>query len=1525
MADIIYTVNQDSPESIEGFEQYSQEDRALVSSFQINNVFDPTKNYSELHILSLSDELLESIYDYNGYKQASAAQSAGQEGTSALTIDPVEDSKTYGYTNGGIKLLYHFLDDLYSQDKSRAEFYIQEISADRTELSLNTLNISSEELVSITSAIKTKLESQSYFTGFRLNFRDNDLLIGTNIDTLDSPTGKVVVVKLYEPLPINYQLKSILTIVDIVSDSVAYEIDVEYVLPPVLAPTLRSPNFNIDITDYSVVPTGYYDYNELFSYPVNNSNSQIYSTVKEKSIDISVDYTDFNDFVHFSSAQERLLNFKYKVDLISSYSASLATISAATTGIQGISGSKDYYQNLITGVVGNFDHYERYLYYESGSGSWPKSNTTKPYINKVSTAPEAVTWYSNQITNAIEYDQTNYNSLAYSIPTYLRDDANNENYLTFIYMVGQHFDNLWLYAKAVTDKYDADNRIGYGISKDLVAEALENFGVKLYTSNKSIEDLFTTFIGQAYQSGSEQINVYVTGSLTGSNAHIQPVSYDDYQKEVQKRIYHNLPLLLKSKGTERGLRALINCFGIPGDILDIKLYGGRNRNERPFYGDYTFYTSSLDKIRLDNTGSIVSGSTLSNYVSIVKRDDKYTDDLHPIEVGFSPTDNVDNYIKQSLTSAQLPSVTIGTQVWTNENLDVTTYRNGDTIPQVTDGTAWAALTTGAWCYYENRTDSGSVYSKMYNWYAVNDPRGLAPQGWHVPSAAEFTTLSTFLGGDSVAGGKLKSTGTSLWQSPNSSATNDSGFTGLPGGYRFSNGVFYGINQVGLWWSSTQIDATTAFSRQLSSGNGVFSEVNYLNKKGGFSVRLVQDTTSNTFNIDDYIGDPSNLYLNNYSGLEAIATTVLSGSLGASGSYDLRDYVRLIKFYDNTIFKMVKDFMPARTVADTGIIIKPNLLNRSKAKSVIATGSRPEYSGSIDTAFVSGRSPNTFKTGGTEASTQYYDFPQTPTGIGITTSHYQDEAKYNGEISGSTISISNVNLNSANIYKDLSYSTAPYQVNFISASNEVCLLGTVPTPFYITSSTAQWNANQFFTFTNPNFIYSASNDLVPTTWTPITFPRPFPVVQLVPVPQGYFQDFLIKATNRDITVGPVCTTNIQVRFATCSIFLSTLGLQTTNVVTQGLTGTVSTNITNWFSNPNQQTLQYTASYSTSSAIDPITNPTQYLFNQKEGTRVTITANDANLGGICKVSTTVYVGACTLGKRPYNQTNQQVSRGFEFAYSRWQALLWEAGDPLTEIDPETGETLQIDYSSPGAVVLQRTLPPVMEYVAGNRRYRGIQEYFTLNGTLGTQLTMNPAIRYDIYELYNTSGNPPNTPPNEDRYRLVPVARGINPATPPNTWGAGNLAVPVGYTFENTENLSDPTLYGYNNAFYPIVLITPEYNMTYYPVGSGEGATPQFIDVPKGTLIRAYVIEAYREGQENCRQQVVIYGDKTTLIPSEGVGTQAQFFTKNILVNWNYDSGFSPTVTFPTPSPDPAFGPWITTTIRRWGDTAIGTPPQ
>ena len=193
-------------------------------------------------------------------------------------------------------------------------------------------------------------------------------------------------------------------------------------------------------------------------------------------------------------------------------------------------------------------------------------------------------------------------------------------------------------------------------------------------------------------------------------------------------------------------------------------------------------------------------------------------------------------------------VTIGTQVWATVNLDVTTYRDGTTIPQVTDPTQWSNLTTGAWCYYNNNSSSGTTYGKLYNWYAVagihdadpNTPnKVLAPTGWHLPTDAEWTTLTNTLGGTTVAGGKLKATGTSLWDTPNTDATNSSGFSGLPGGFRNGNGPFYNIGGSGHWWSSSETDATVAWNRSLYYSNGIAERGDYY-KAGGFSVRCLRD-------------------------------------------------------------------------------------------------------------------------------------------------------------------------------------------------------------------------------------------------------------------------------------------------------------------------------------------------------------------------------------------------------------------------------------------------------------------------------------------------------------------------------------------------------------------------------------------------------------------------------------------------------------------------------------------------------------
>lgn len=178
--------------------------------------------------------------------------------------------------------------------------------------------------------------------------------------------------------------------------------------------------------------------------------------------------------------------------------------------------------------------------------------------------------------------------------------------------------------------------------------------------------------------------------------------------------------------------------------------------------------------------------------------------------------------------------------WMIKNLDVATYRNGDPIPKVTSNTAWAALTTGAYCYYNNdSTTYAATYGKLYNWYAVNDPRGLAPEGWHIPTYFEWATLTTCLGGNTVAGGPMKEVGTTHWATPNTGATNHSGFTALPGGWRYDNGAFGLISTWSFWWSSTDYDTSLIWIRyisynsaELDSGGG--------GKRYGMSVRCLRD-------------------------------------------------------------------------------------------------------------------------------------------------------------------------------------------------------------------------------------------------------------------------------------------------------------------------------------------------------------------------------------------------------------------------------------------------------------------------------------------------------------------------------------------------------------------------------------------------------------------------------------------------------------------------------------------------------------
>jgi uncharacterized protein (TIGR02145 family) len=182
------------------------------------------------------------------------------------------------------------------------------------------------------------------------------------------------------------------------------------------------------------------------------------------------------------------------------------------------------------------------------------------------------------------------------------------------------------------------------------------------------------------------------------------------------------------------------------------------------------------------------------------------------------------------------TVTIGTQTWMVENLKTTKYRNGDPIPNITDNNQWSNLSSGAYCDNDN---GSSPYGKLYNWFAVKDSRNIAPTGWHVPSDAEWTILTSYLGGEEVAGGKLKEAGTTHWLSPNTGATNESGFTGLPGGFRNTSGDFDYFGHGGFWWSSSEYSTTSAWDRDLNS-NEAYVYRDDGSKEYGFSVRCLRD-------------------------------------------------------------------------------------------------------------------------------------------------------------------------------------------------------------------------------------------------------------------------------------------------------------------------------------------------------------------------------------------------------------------------------------------------------------------------------------------------------------------------------------------------------------------------------------------------------------------------------------------------------------------------------------------------------------
>ena len=318
-------------------------------------------------------------------------------------------------------------------------------------------------------------------------------------------------------------------------------------------------------------------------------------------LSIEADDTGFGNFVHFSNAETRLYNFKEKlesIETLNSQSSSLLTITSSLSRIQSIEAERQ-------GVINSFDPFENFMYFESSSyvsssdgqfhdTSWPKTNSSKPYTLATIGSSQANTWYNNMIVSASAYDQSNMNSLRNSLPEHIYADTQNNVFLEFMDMVGQQFDEIYTYVDRFTDINKRVDKMSEGISKDVAREYAKSLGLELYSGN----DLL---ILPTYLLGKDK---------DGSDLYESP--QEEVTEKIWKRILANLPFFLKAKGTERAVKGLLNCYGIPSSMLRVREYGGPDKGTRVNFEIKRKFTRALD---FDSEQFIKSAWTGSNDVT----------------------------------------------------------------------------------------------------------------------------------------------------------------------------------------------------------------------------------------------------------------------------------------------------------------------------------------------------------------------------------------------------------------------------------------------------------------------------------------------------------------------------------------------------------------------------------------------------------------------------------------------------------------------------------------------------------------------------------------------------------------------------------------------------------------------------------------------------------------------------------------------------------------------------------------------
>lgn len=703
----------------------------------------------ELHIHNLKNVLLESAYNvefralraFRNLATTSAGptpaniplySSRPNPALNNVEINLHEIFRSLGYISGKFKFKLNFHRNVLGSINSPA--IIIGINGERTILDLEYSFPTNFELSPLVDSFGNRVE---YYVNLGKNSLHRVASFSKNID-LSTPNISIYSITLQSPLPVEIGVGAKCCVDIQLADP---QSDTIIILPKKKVDPinrLRNPNFSIETADGLAQSTAFKSWDQLLGSNPTSSQQLINKLISSSfdSIDLNIDYRQYDKFVFYGSAVERLKNFRYKTGLLEYYTGLLSTLNSISPSASEVGTNKNSVTDKINNVLSGFDGYEKYLYYESSSyesssygeftpSTWPKINSTAPYSLYSISSSQGNDWFLGQLTSASLYDKQNINSLVYLVPEHIRESEYNESYLTFVNMIGQHFDILWSYVTDLTNVSRRNESLHEGLAKDLIYHVLRSLGIDS-TNGFKLEELWLDALG-----------VNSAGNYANSGS-LHSIPSSDISKETFKRILNNLPYLLKTKGTKRGIRALINCYGVPATVYRIKEYSGPYQYDSPTISRNEKY-QVLDKFVYATDYSTGSGAYISTPWSQVN-----SSDIKSLELRFKAVPSGSELSTRTL-------IKIGTQ---------RVFLSGSSKLIFYDGTSNKITLSGSFC--DNNWWSLLLTkdaTTTYNLYAIENKYG--SHVYQLSGSATGTNWNTLYGstlllGDSTFANKLTS-------------------------------------------------------------------------------------------------------------------------------------------------------------------------------------------------------------------------------------------------------------------------------------------------------------------------------------------------------------------------------------------------------------------------------------------------------------------------------------------------------------------------------------------------------------------------------------------------------------------------------------------------------------------------------------------------------------------------------------------------------------------------------------------------